>query len=78
MSGFASCYQTLKWLVKLRILTSVREFLAQPETVDKEEKEEDFHILTDTKKEIKNQSVHQLVIHSRIKSELTWKIHYIW
>ena len=50
---------------------SVREFLAQPETVDKEEKEEDFHILTDTKKEIKNQSVHQLVIHSRIKSELT-------
>ena len=52
---------------------SVREFLAQPETVDKEEKEEDFHILTD-KKEIKNQSTHQLVI-QRVKSDPTWKIH---
>ena len=57
---------------------SVREFFTQQETVDKEEKEEDFHILADGKKEIKNQSVHQLVIHSRIKSYPTWKIHYIW
>ena len=47
MSGFASCYQILKRLVNIRILVSVREFITQPETVDMEEKEEDFHILAD-------------------------------